>query len=39
MTEQKPENKWVTAAKLVGVCITCIAVIYGLVVLVTAFST
>jgi len=38
MTEQKPENKWVTAAKLVGVCVTCIGVIYGLVVLFTTFN-
>ena len=38
MTEQKPENKWVTAAKLVGVCVTCIGVIYGLVMLFTTFS-
>ena len=36
MAEQKPENKWVTAAKLAGVCVTCIGIIYGIVTLITA---
>ena len=39
MTEQKPENKWVTAAKLVGVFVICIGVIYGIVALVTDLTS
>ena len=36
MSQQRPENKWVTAAKLVGVCVTCVGIIYGTVTLITA---
>lgn len=35
MSQQKPENKWVTVAKLVGVCVTCVGIIYGIVTLIT----
>ncbi len=38
MSQQKPENKWVMAAKFVGVCVTCIGIIYAIVTLVLAFS-
>ena len=39
MSEQKPENKLVTAAKLAGVCVICIGIIYGIVTLVTALTS
>lgn len=39
MLEQKPENKWVTVLKLIGVCVICVGVIYGIVTLVSALST
>lgn len=35
MSEQKPDNKFVTAAKMVAICVICFGVIYGLVSLVT----
>ncbi len=39
MSGQKPDNRWLTVAKLVGVCITCFGVVYGLVTLVNALSS
>jgi uncharacterized membrane protein len=39
MTEQKPENKWLTVAKLLGVCATCVGIIYGIVTLAAALTS
>ena len=39
MPDQKPENKWLTAAKMLGVCITCVGIVYGIVILINAFSS
>lgn len=39
MPEQKHENKWLTVAKLLGVCITCVGIIYGIVTLVAALTS
>jgi hypothetical protein len=39
MPEQKPENKWITVAKLVGVCIVCVGAVYGIVALVTVLTS
>ena len=35
MPEQKPDNKFVTVAKMVAICIICFGIIYGIVSLVT----
>ena len=35
MSEQKPDNKLVTAAKMISICITCFGLIYGVVSLIT----
>ncbi len=35
MSDQKPDNKLVTAAKMIAICVTCFGTIYGLVSLVT----
>ncbi len=35
MSEQKPDNKVVTVAKMVAICIVCFGTIYGIVTLVT----
>lgn len=39
MPEQNPDNKLVTAAKLAGVCVICIGIIYGIVTLITALTS
>ena len=39
MSEQKPENKFVTVAKMLGVCIVCFGLIYGIVTLVSALTS
>lgn len=39
MSENKPENKLVTVAKMVGVCIVCTGVIYGVVALITFLTS
>ncbi|MEY2819890.1 MAG: hypothetical protein RL275_3353 [Chloroflexota bacterium] len=39
MTEQKPESKFITVAKMVGVCIVCFGLIYGIVTLMTALTS
>jgi len=39
MSEQKPENKFVTVAKMLGVCVVCFGLIYGIVTLVTALTS
>lgn len=39
MSEQKPESKFVTIAKLVGVCIVCFGLVYGIVTLVTVLTS
>lgn len=38
MLGQKPENKMVTVLKLIGVCVICVGVIYGIVTLITALT-
>jgi hypothetical protein len=38
MPERKPDNKLITAAKMVVICITCVGTIYGIVSLVTFLS-
>ena len=35
MSEQKPVNKLVTAAKMIAICILCFGIVYGIVSLVT----
>ena len=39
MSEKKPESKLVTIAKMLGVCIVCFGLIYGIVTLVTALTS
>lgn len=39
MPEQKPDNKLTTVAKLIGVCVVCIGVVYGIVTLVSALAS
>jgi uncharacterized membrane protein len=39
MSEQKPENKFSVAGKLIGVCVVCIGIVYGIVTLVTALTS
>lgn len=39
MQEQKPENKWSTAAKLVGVCVVCIGIIYAIVTIASILTS
>jgi len=39
MSEQKSEGKWQTAKKMIGVCITCVGIVYGIVALVNALSS
>ena len=39
MPEQKPEDKWQTAKKMIGVCITCVGIVYVIVMLVNALSS
>jgi len=39
MSEQKPESKFVTVAKMLGVCIVCFGLIYGIVTLVSALTS
>lgn len=39
MSEQKPDGKMVTVAKMIGVCITCVGIIYGIVTLFDAFAS
>lgn len=39
MSEQKPESRWLTVAKLAGVCVTCIGIIYGIVTLIERFGS
>jgi len=39
MSDQKPENKIVTIAKFIGVCIVCVGAVYGIVTLVTALTS
>jgi uncharacterized membrane protein len=34
MPEQKPDNKFVTAAKLIAVCVICFGTLYGIVSLI-----
>ncbi len=38
MSEQKPDNKLITAAKMAGVCIVCVGLIYGIVELVNMLT-
>lgn len=35
MSEQKPDNMFVTAAKMIATCIICFGTIYGIVSLIT----
>lgn len=35
MPEQKPENKLIAVAKLIGVCVMCVGIVYGIVSLLT----
>ena len=39
MSERKPENKLLTIAKMVGVCVVCVGIIYGVVTLVTVLTS
>jgi len=39
MSEQKPENNLVKVTKLIGVCVICIGLVYGLVTLVTVLTS
>lgn len=39
MPEGRPENKLATFAKLIGVCIVCVGIIYGIVTLVTVLTS
>lgn len=39
MSEQKSGGKLVTVAKMIGVCITCLGIIYGIVTLIDAFAS
>ena len=35
MSEQKPDNKLIPAAKMIAICVTCFGLIYGIVSLIT----
>lgn len=35
MSEPEPENKLLTVAKLIGVCVVCVGIVYGIVSLLT----
>lgn len=39
MSEKKPENKLMTIAKMIGVCVVCVGVVYGVVTLVTSLTS
>ena len=39
MSEEKPENKLVTIARMIGVCVVCVGLVYGIVTLVTALTS
>jgi hypothetical protein len=39
MSDQKPDNNLTKIAKLVGVCLVCFGLVYGIVSLVTALTS
>jgi uncharacterized membrane protein len=39
MSEKKPENKLLIFAKMAGVCVVCVGIVYGVVTLVTSLSS
>lgn len=39
MSEEKPENKLVTIARMISVCVVCVGLVYGIVTLVTALTS
>ena len=38
MYEQKPDNKLITVAKMIAICILCFGIVYGIVSLVTLLA-
>ncbi len=38
MSEQKPENKLISFAKMITICVICFGTIYGIVSLITFLS-